>query len=167
MSSRQVWEVSTQALHLNENKSLVGMESMDAVCYVNLNYVGSLQLQSGDNFLTLNRIGNQRPTITRWWGKCLLRWWWDAQVCREHTGGWFQSIAVMLSLQGCDNVILCHTLNLLIMTAFKSVLWYPAQQGKGWIHHLSYIYQICDKTSFLMGWTYFCKGNTLAHRCYS
>lgn len=65
MSSRQVWEVSTQALHLNENKSLVGMESMDAVCYVNLNYVGSLQLQSGDNFLTLNRIGNQRPTITR------------------------------------------------------------------------------------------------------
>lgn len=30
MSSRQLWEVSTQASPMNENKSLVRMESIDA-----------------------------------------------------------------------------------------------------------------------------------------
>lgn len=58
-----------------------------------------------------------------------------------------------MSLQGCD-VFLCHTLSLsVVMAAFKFVLWYLAQKDE--FASLSYIYQICDKISFLMGMNLF------------
>lgn len=41
------------------------------------------------------------------------------------------------------------------MAAFKCVLWYPARKGKDEFFGLSYVYQICDQVSFLVGMNLF------------